>query len=39
MFYTIYLKISSLFKKRIANNNTDTNFVKVDINDKYRCPV
>ncbi len=39
MFYTIYLKLSSLFKKRIAKNNTDTNFIKVDINDKYRCPV
>ena len=39
MFYTIYLKLSRLFKKIIINNNTDTNFIKVNINDKYRCPV
>ena len=39
MFYTIYLKLYNLFKKKGIVNNTDTNFVKVVINDKYRCPV
>jgi hypothetical protein len=40
MFYTIYIFIkTNLFKKKVELNNIDTNFVKVDINDKYRCPV